>query len=166
MSAVKVGADGVIDSSVLDNNLHDHNERYVVVHYFGRNIWLDIDQAPSKPITGEGVYSNGHLNWLCPYFYSDDDDRTGFRRVQQITKDIQDIVNSLKNSSTVELQDDKLRRRNDWRKWIHTGSQSQTSIEEASLKNLSLEDKPSNEVGPSSSLRLPNGEVSSEEPSS
>ncbi|GKA89556.1 la-related protein 1C-like protein [Tanacetum coccineum] len=93
----------------------------------------------------------------------------GFRRVQQLTKDIQAIVNSLKNSSTVELVDDKMRRRNDWRKWIHTGSQSQTYIEEASLKNLTFEDKPSNdkeEVGPSSSLKLPNGEVSSEEPSS
>ncbi|GJV38078.1 la-related protein 1C-like protein [Tanacetum coccineum] len=48
--------------------------------------------------------------------------------VQQLTEDIQAIVNSLKNSSIVELLDDKMRRRNDWRKWILTGSQSESYI--------------------------------------
>ncbi|GJU62118.1 hypothetical protein Tco_1243953 [Tanacetum coccineum] len=79
-------------------------------------------------------------------------------RVQQLTKDIEVIENFLKNSSTVELQ---LSRHNDWRKWIHTNSQSHTFIKEDSLNNITLEDKPSKdkEVGSSSSLKLPNREV-------
>ncbi|CAI9117043.1 OLC1v1018355C1 [Oldenlandia corymbosa var. corymbosa] len=45
-----------------------------------------------------------------------------FPRVQQLTVDIPLILESLKASPVVEIKDqgDKIRRRNDWRKWIHT----------------------------------------------
>ncbi|KAJ9553874.1 hypothetical protein OSB04_017919 [Centaurea solstitialis] len=92
----------------------------------------------------------------------------GFRRVQNLTNDIQMILNSLRDSTTVEIQGEKVRRRNEWRRWIQSSNRLQAdteapheaSVEEASLQKLSLEDK---EVGTSDSSKLANGEVSSEE---
>ncbi|XP_052488230.1 la-related protein 1C isoform X3 [Gossypium raimondii] len=42
----------------------------------------------------------------------------GFPRVKSLTSNIQLIVDSLRSSTVVEVQDDKVRRRNDWRKWV------------------------------------------------
>lgn len=90
----------------------------------------------------------------------------GFRRVQTLTNDIQMILGSLRDSSNVEIQGDKVRRRNDWRRWIHTSSQSSHEasdnfVEEASLQKLTLEDKPTIEK----EVMLANGAASSEEQS-
>ncbi|KAI3464796.1 hypothetical protein Pfo_021459 [Paulownia fortunei] len=43
-----------------------------------------------------------------------------FRRVHQLTKDIQVILESLRYSNVVEVQGDKVRRRNTWNKWLHS----------------------------------------------
>ncbi|KAL8034702.1 hypothetical protein ABFX02_12G046300 [Erythranthe guttata] len=42
----------------------------------------------------------------------------GFRKVMQLTDNIQLIKDSMQPSNVVEVQADKLRRRNDWSKWI------------------------------------------------
>ncbi|XP_019423396.1 PREDICTED: la-related protein 1C-like isoform X2 [Lupinus angustifolius] len=42
----------------------------------------------------------------------------GFNKVMQLTDNIQLILDAVWTSSVVELQGDKIRRRNDWRKWI------------------------------------------------
>ncbi|GAV87141.1 La domain-containing protein [Cephalotus follicularis] len=42
-----------------------------------------------------------------------------FPRVKNLTNNIQLILDSLRTSTVVEVQDDKVRRRNDWMKWIH-----------------------------------------------
>ncbi|XP_039015496.1 la-related protein 1B-like [Hibiscus syriacus] len=42
----------------------------------------------------------------------------GFPRVKSLTSNIQLIVDSLRSSTIVEVQDDKVRRCNDWSKWI------------------------------------------------
>ncbi|KAL1557130.1 hypothetical protein AAHA92_12655 [Salvia divinorum] len=41
-----------------------------------------------------------------------------FRRVEQLTKDIPVILESLRYSMVVEVQGDKVRRRNEWSKWV------------------------------------------------
>lgn len=43
-----------------------------------------------------------------------------FKRVKQMTKDVSVILDALQSSSTVEVQGDKIRRRNEWAKWIQT----------------------------------------------
>ncbi|XP_009334716.2 la-related protein 1C [Pyrus x bretschneideri] len=46
-----------------------------------------------------------------------------FPRVKSLTTNIQLILDSLRASSIVEVQDDKVRRRNEWTKWISTAGQ-------------------------------------------
>ncbi|KAE8720347.1 peroxidase 64-like [Hibiscus syriacus] len=41
-----------------------------------------------------------------------------FRKVVVLTNNIQIIVDALKNSTVVEVQGDKMRRRNDWKRWV------------------------------------------------
>ena len=85
-----------------------------------------------------------------------------FRRVQALTNDIQMLLSSLRDSSIVEIQDDRVRRRGDWRRWIHTRHEATDSfVEEASLQKLTLEDRPTNEI-----QVLANGDVSIEDPCS
>ncbi|XP_009769236.1 la-related protein 1C [Nicotiana tabacum] len=43
-----------------------------------------------------------------------------FPRVRHLTNNIQFILDCLRASTLVEVQDDKVRRRDDWKKWIHT----------------------------------------------
>ncbi|KVI07751.1 la-related protein 1C-like [Cynara cardunculus var. scolymus] len=46
----------------------------------------------------------------------------GFRRVQSLTSDIQMILNSLRDSTVVEVQGETVRRRNEWTKWVKTSN--------------------------------------------
>ncbi|KAJ0496088.1 putative la-type HTH domain, winged helix-like DNA-binding domain superfamily [Helianthus annuus] len=86
----------------------------------------------------------------------------GFPKVQALTNDIQMLLSVLRDSSTCEIQDDKVRRRADWKRWIHTRREvTENSVEEASLQKLSLEDGPTNEE-----QVLANGDVSPEDPCS
>lgn len=50
----------------------------------------------------------------------------GFNRVKSMTKDTQLILDSLRTSTVLEVQDDKVRRRNDWMKWISSSSRLST----------------------------------------
>lgn len=50
-----------------------------------------------------------------------------FRKVRELTNDIQLIWEALGASSVVEVQGDKLRRHHDWRRWILTSAVSQES---------------------------------------
>lgn len=45
-----------------------------------------------------------------------------FKRVKRMSTDIPFIVDVLQNSDNVEVQDDKIRKRNNWSKWIQTSS--------------------------------------------
>uniref|UniRef100_A0A5B6YWY6 Putative la-related protein 1C-like n=1 Tax=Davidia involucrata TaxID=16924 RepID=A0A5B6YWY6_DAVIN len=49
-----------------------------------------------------------------------------FPRVQHLTYNIQLILHSLRASTAVEVQGDKVRRRNEWRKWIPASGQFPT----------------------------------------
>ncbi|PWA38161.1 hypothetical protein CTI12_AA584760 [Artemisia annua] len=44
--------------------------------------------------------------------------------VKDLTTDVEKILDSLKNSSSVEIQGDKVRRRNEWRKWLQIADSS------------------------------------------
>lgn len=87
----------------------------------------------------------------------------GFHRVQKLTNDIQMILNSLRDSATVEIQGEKVRRRSEWRRWIQSSNRLQVDAEAPSevsmMQKLSLEDK---EAATSESLKLANGEASSD----
>ncbi|KAL2503939.1 La-related protein 1C [Abeliophyllum distichum] len=75
-----------------------------------------------------------------------------FPRVQQLTYDVSLILDSLRNSTIVEVQGDKLRRRNEWKKWLPNGGWSNNdsgsqppgaspeNVLATSLQNSSLDD--------------------------
>ncbi|TKY58306.1 La-related protein 1C [Spatholobus suberectus] len=42
----------------------------------------------------------------------------GFKKVKHLTDNIQIVLDAVRTSSVVEVQGDKIRRRNDWKKWI------------------------------------------------
>ncbi|KAK8361581.1 hypothetical protein V6Z12_A03G048100 [Gossypium hirsutum] len=50
-----------------------------------------------------------------------------FKRVKRMSTDIQFILDALQSSSTVEVQGDKIRRRDEWSKWIPVGSTTLSS---------------------------------------
>ncbi|KAI3431995.1 HTH La-type RNA-binding domain-containing protein [Psidium guajava] len=50
-----------------------------------------------------------------------------FPRVTSLTTNIQFILESLRDSMIVEVQDDRVRRRNEWAKWIYQGSPASRS---------------------------------------
>ncbi|GMI97014.1 La related protein 1a [Hibiscus trionum] len=52
-----------------------------------------------------------------------------FKRVKRMSTDIQFILDVLQSSSTVEVQGDKIRRRDEWSKWIRAGSTPTVSSE-------------------------------------
>ncbi|KAE8688842.1 hypothetical protein F3Y22_tig00110954pilonHSYRG00112 [Hibiscus syriacus] len=52
-----------------------------------------------------------------------------FKRVKRMSTDVQFIMDALQSSSTVEAQGDKIRRRDEWSKWIPTSSTTTVSSE-------------------------------------
>ncbi|XVE69688.1 hypothetical protein DITRI_Ditri10aG0011100 [Diplodiscus trichospermus] len=52
----------------------------------------------------------------------------GFPRVKNLTSDIQLILDSLRSSTVVEVQDDRVRRRNEWMKWIPSRVNTETGL--------------------------------------
>ncbi|KAI3724505.1 hypothetical protein L2E82_36285 [Cichorium intybus] len=58
----------------------------------------------------------------------------GFRRVQSLTSDIQLILSSLRDSTVVEVQDEIIRSRRDWQRWVKSSNNG--PLLEASLQNL------------------------------
>uniref|UniRef100_A0A0E0KLU5 HTH La-type RNA-binding domain-containing protein n=1 Tax=Oryza punctata TaxID=4537 RepID=A0A0E0KLU5_ORYPU len=95
----------------------------------------------------------------------------GFNKVQESTDDLQYIKDTIKSSSILEMQDDKIRRQNDWNKWVipresntdvlpspnmnnltaHLGS---VGLQESAASSSSLVDENHHEI-------LPNGPTSS-----
>ncbi|XP_011074705.1 la-related protein 1B [Sesamum indicum] len=82
-----------------------------------------------------------------------------FRRVQQLTKDIPVILESLRYSTVVEVQGDKVRRRNEWSKWLHSSARpsldsgphtpraAPENVLATSLQEVSLDDSMTNANG-------------------
>ncbi|CAI9106096.1 OLC1v1005157C2 [Oldenlandia corymbosa var. corymbosa] len=60
-----------------------------------------------------------------------------FKRVKRMSTDIQFILDALQDSSTVEVQGDKVRRRDEWPKWI---SQNQSPISQSASNCLNSAD--------------------------
>ncbi|KAL4579006.1 hypothetical protein LXL04_015141 [Taraxacum kok-saghyz] len=85
----------------------------------------------------------------------------GFRRVQSLTSDIQLILTSLRDSTVVEVQGEKIRSRKDWQQYV---KQTNDPLPEASLQNLSLTDvtpgETSNAGAHAGSPKLANGDES------
>ncbi|GER33986.1 hypothetical protein STAS_10168 [Striga asiatica] len=82
-----------------------------------------------------------------------------FRRVQQLTKDIPVILDSLRYSTVVEVQGEKVRRRNEWSKWVHSSGRRNSEYGtnasilapevalSSSLQAVTLNDAPANADG-------------------
>ncbi|KAJ8771101.1 hypothetical protein K2173_023426 [Erythroxylum novogranatense] len=79
----------------------------------------------------------------------------GFKKVAQLTPNIQVILDSMRNSNVVEVQGDKIRRQNDWKRWIMPPSvqfanvstaQSSAGILGGHIESISLEEKASNHI--------------------
>ncbi|KAL3734281.1 hypothetical protein ACJRO7_023605 [Eucalyptus globulus] len=72
-----------------------------------------------------------------------------FRRVTNLTNSIQLILESLRDSTVVEVQDNKVRRRDEWAKWIYRGSPASRSLiyEElaASFEKMTAQEIPANQ---------------------
>ncbi|XP_058079783.1 la-related protein 1A isoform X2 [Magnolia sinica] len=83
-----------------------------------------------------------------------------FNRVKKMTTNIPFILESLLGSSTVEVQGDKIRRRNDWSKWLPTSGHRNTSrISKESMESPSYsegqdEHLPSEEDAPGMAPRM------------
>ncbi|KAI7727475.1 hypothetical protein M8C21_002117 [Ambrosia artemisiifolia] len=113
--------------SYWDSSLHDSILRQIEYYFSDEN--LVKDNFLRSHMDDEGWVSISLI--------------AGFQRVQKLTNDVQMILSSLAYSNTVEVQGVKVRRRTDWRRWIHIPRE--TTGEEASLQKLTLEDEPANE---------------------
>ncbi|RDX78699.1 La-related protein 1C, partial [Mucuna pruriens] len=71
-----------------------------------------------------------------------------FPRVRSLTSNIKLILDSLRTSTVVEVQGDKLRRRNDWMKWLPTISPSGTSSKNlaADFEKITVDEATSDKV--------------------
>ncbi|GFP97722.1 la-related protein 1b [Phtheirospermum japonicum] len=58
-----------------------------------------------------------------------------FHRVEQLTKDIQVILDAMRHSTAVELQGEKIRRRVAWNKWINSSSRANTQTTDVASEN-------------------------------
>ncbi|RRT79976.1 hypothetical protein B296_00012255 [Ensete ventricosum] len=58
-----------------------------------------------------------------------------FKRVNKMTTNIPLILDALRSSSLVEVQDDKIRRRGDWSKWIQASAHSIVSTQPQSTES-------------------------------
>ncbi|XP_050205706.1 la-related protein 1C-like [Mercurialis annua] len=67
----------------------------------------------------------------------------GFNQIRKMTNDIHLILYSLGTSTLLEVQDDKLRRRNDWMKWIPSSSNHST---DSGQQSFNANDLPTNSL--------------------
>ncbi|XP_038720852.1 la-related protein 1C isoform X2 [Tripterygium wilfordii] len=75
----------------------------------------------------------------------------GFKKIAELTNNIQLILDALRSSAVVEVQGDKVRRHNDWERWIMPqlqgpSSPSPQSTLTAGVQSISLEEKASNQA--------------------
>ncbi|KAK8673310.1 hypothetical protein V6N13_111656 [Hibiscus sabdariffa] len=76
----------------------------------------------------------------------------GFKKVSLLTDNIQLITDALQSSTVVEVQGDRVRKRNDWMRWIMPPSVQFPSISGqdmlvARVQNISLEQRNTNQSG-------------------
>ncbi|GLT39286.1 hypothetical protein SLA2020_134840 [Shorea laevis] len=85
----------------------------------------------------------------------------GFKKVLHLTEDIQLILDAVQHSTVVEVQGGKIRRRNDWKRWImppsavqftnisspRPGENSSPDMLTASIQNISLDQNATNHGG-------------------
>ncbi|KAK4279252.1 hypothetical protein QN277_016981 [Acacia crassicarpa] len=92
----------------------------------------------SQPMPPETIFLRASIVKQIEYYFSDEnlqsdhyllslmDDHgwvpistvAGFKRVKKMSEDILFILDSLQSSNTIEVQDEKIRRRDSWSKWI------------------------------------------------
>ncbi|XVE94519.1 hypothetical protein REPUB_Repub02eG0015700 [Reevesia pubescens] len=80
----------------------------------------------------------------------------GFPRVNSLTSNIQLILDSLRGSTVVEVQDDKVRRRNEWMKWIpsrvsvesglQSPGESSSDMLASSFQQITVQDESTNQT--------------------
>ncbi|GMH14917.1 hypothetical protein Nepgr_016758 [Nepenthes gracilis] len=77
----------------------------------------------------------------------------GFKKVMQLTGNVQLILDALRSSTVVEVQGDKIRKRENWKRWIMPssvqfptglGSESPRLQLEARIQSVGLDEKPAN----------------------
>lgn len=97
-----------------------------------------------------------------------------FPRVKNLTNNIQLILDSLRTSTVVEVLDDKIRRRGEWMRWIHSSNrfpqeakasshaESSSNMLATSFQKITVEDNAPREhsSGLTDQSRLSNGKVS------
>ncbi|KAG5145064.1 hypothetical protein JHK84_030607 [Glycine max] len=94
-----------------------HNKIVNQVDYYFRELTVDIPQL---------VYCSNENLVKDTFLRQNMDDQgwvpikliAGFNKVMHLTDNIQVILDAIRTSSVVEVQGDKIRRRNDWRRWI------------------------------------------------
>ncbi|KAG2596643.1 hypothetical protein PVAP13_5KG176800 [Panicum virgatum] len=100
--------------------------------------YIQNQPAPSPVLSPKAAELRSNILTQVEYYFSDsnlDDDDflkslmdengwvpvskvADFNRLKKMTTDIHLIVDALTNSSLLEVQDDKIRRRSDWSKWV------------------------------------------------
>ncbi|GAA0171810.1 RNA metabolism protein [Lithospermum erythrorhizon] len=83
-----------------------------------------------------------------------------FKRVKRMTTDVSLILDSLKTSSSMEVLGEKIRRRDDWSKWVPESADqapkdTAENIGGATLSGVKSESKNDNELGAKDSCPLP-----------
>ncbi|XP_014510226.1 la-related protein 1C [Vigna radiata var. radiata] len=79
---------------------------------------------------------------------------SNFKKVKYLTENIQTVIDAVRASSVVEIQGDKVRKRNDWRRWImppaqlpnSRGSQTVGQLAEQ-VQNITLETTMNDDTG-------------------
>ncbi|BAT75350.1 hypothetical protein LR48_Vigan01g174200 [Vigna angularis] len=79
---------------------------------------------------------------------------SNFKKVKYLTENIQTVIDAVRASSVVEIQGDKVRKRNDWRRWImppaqlpnSRGSQTVGQLAEQ-VQNITLETTINDDTG-------------------
>lgn len=74
-----------------------------------------------------------HQGWVPISIVAD------FKRVKKMSTDIAFILDALQTSSTVELQGDRIRKRDDWLKWISSSAENSLSPQAQTPRDQSVE---------------------------
>ncbi|XP_047328426.1 la-related protein 1B-like [Impatiens glandulifera] len=110
-----------VDPSVKESLIYQ-------IHYYFSNANLDKDKYLKSYMDDQG--------WVPLSLIA------GFPKVKALTQEINVILNSLRDSTVVEIQGDKIRRRDDWMNWIiprsgqvNSGTDSDSKLPAVSVDN-------------------------------
>ncbi|KAK1379186.1 HTH La-type RNA-binding domain-containing protein [Heracleum sosnowskyi] len=123
--------------------------------------------SPMSPISPESDSLQSNITKQIEYYFSDENLRTDnyllslmdaqgwvpisiiadFKRVKRMSTDIHFILDALQNSSAVEVQNEKVRRRDEWSKWVPASASKNeaTDTQEQHVKKV-VSDTKNNEV--------------------